>query len=164
MKTIVISQPMYFPWVGLFEQICLADVFVHFDDVQFARGFVNRVQIKTPNGPAWLTVPLRKHSQKTLINELRTSEDSDWQKKHLDALASNLAKTPYFEDAMQIASNVLNRKDLIFSDMLIESIEQVRRYFSIAGSTQFVKSSELKIPGRKSDLIKNIVTTLGGTR
>ena len=48
MTVVVISQPMLFPWVGMFEQIRLADVYVHYTDVQFSKGsFVNRVQIKT---------------------------------------------------------------------------------------------------------------------
>ena len=38
MKTVVISQPMYFPWVGMLEQMRLADVFVHLDDAQFSKG------------------------------------------------------------------------------------------------------------------------------
>ena len=47
MKTVVISQPMYFPWVGMLEQMALADVWVHLDDAQFSKGgFFNRVQIK----------------------------------------------------------------------------------------------------------------------
>ena len=57
---VVISQPMFFPWVGFLEQMRLADVYVHYDDVQFSKGsFTNRVQIKTPEGFIWLTAPLR---------------------------------------------------------------------------------------------------------
>ena len=49
---VVISQPMLFPWVGMLEQIMLADVFVHYADVQFSKGsFTNRVQIKDSTGP-----------------------------------------------------------------------------------------------------------------
>ena len=57
---VVISQSMYFPWVGMLEQIRLADVFIHYDDVQFSKGsFSNRVQVKQPDGTsAWMTIPL----------------------------------------------------------------------------------------------------------
>ena len=59
MKTVAISQPMYFPWAGMLEQMRLADVWVHLDDAQFSKGgFFNRVQIKTDQGTPWLTVPL----------------------------------------------------------------------------------------------------------
>jgi len=53
---IVISQSMYFPWVGLLEQIRLAEFFVHYDDVQLTRVFTNRVQVKTAQGSKWITV------------------------------------------------------------------------------------------------------------
>ncbi len=57
---VVISQPMLFPWAGMFEQIRLADVYVHYPDVQFSKGsFTNRVQVKTAGGSRWLTLPLR---------------------------------------------------------------------------------------------------------
>ncbi|NBX37756.1 MAG: hypothetical protein EBR10_11170, partial [Planctomycetes bacterium] len=48
---IVISQSMYFPWVGFLEQMSLADIFVVYDDVQFSKGsFTSRVQAKTAAG------------------------------------------------------------------------------------------------------------------
>ena len=47
-KTVVVLQPQFFPWRGVFEQIRLADEFVHLDDAQFQKGgFTNRVQLKT---------------------------------------------------------------------------------------------------------------------
>ena len=51
---LVVSQPMYFPWVGLLEQIRLSDQFVHYDDVQYTRGFYNRVQVKVPGAIRWM--------------------------------------------------------------------------------------------------------------
>ena len=68
----VISQPMYFPWVGMFEQVRLCDIFVYYNDVQFSKGsFTNRVQIKAPNneGFKWLTVPLKDLKLGSLINK-----------------------------------------------------------------------------------------------
>ena len=35
---VVISQPMLFPWVGMLEQIMLADVFVHYTAIE-GKGF-----------------------------------------------------------------------------------------------------------------------------
>ena len=58
MSTAVVLQPVYLPWLGFFEQLRRADVFVYYDDVQYDKhGWRNR--IKTRNGPLWLTVPVR---------------------------------------------------------------------------------------------------------
>ena len=70
-KTVVILQPQFFPWRGVFEQIRLADEFVHLDDAQFQKGgFTNRVQLKTANGPLWLTVPVLRHGKLPPIAEV----------------------------------------------------------------------------------------------
>ena len=43
-------QPVYFPWLGLFHKIALADSFVWFDDVQYQKkDWNNRNKIKTKN-------------------------------------------------------------------------------------------------------------------
>ena len=73
MKTVVISQPMYFPWIGIFEQIRLADVFVFYDDVQFTRGFINRVQYKTPQGTGWITAEYAMLPRATITRSQRDS-------------------------------------------------------------------------------------------
>ena len=50
MTSVVISQPQLLPWPGFFELIASADVYVHLDDAQYAKGFINRVQIKHSAG------------------------------------------------------------------------------------------------------------------
>jgi hypothetical protein len=163
-KTVVISQPMYFPWVGLFEQWRLADDFVFFDDVQFARGFINRVQYKTATGTSWLTVPLRQHSRETRIYELECAEENGWRDKHLRSLAMSLAGTPHFQDAMGIAESVLLRRELGFCELLIEGMLEVARYFDLMAGKCLHRSSQLSAGGQKSELIQNLVTGLGGNR
>ena len=55
----VISQPMYFLWGGLFEQMRLADIYVHYTQVQYVRRcFMNSVQTKTRLGLTWTTAVL----------------------------------------------------------------------------------------------------------
>src|SRR5690242_11364734 len=82
--TVVISQPMFFPWVGMLEQLRLADTYVHYDDVQFEKGsFSNRVQIKTQAGVKWLTVPLRDKKLGQRILDVQVDDASGFRRKHL---------------------------------------------------------------------------------
>ena len=164
MKTVAISQPMYFPWLGLFEQLHLADEFIFFDNVQYARGFINRVQYKTASGTSWLTVPLCKHGRNTLILDLQSAEKNEWRKKHLRALSISLSGAPYAKDAIELSESVLLRSELSFSDMLIESILAIGSYFDLLEGKVFHRSSNLPIAGYKSDLVQNLVTHLDGDR
>ena len=59
MTTVVISQPMLFPWPGFFEQMMLADIYLWLDDAQFSRGsFTNRTRIVHGGAVKWLSIPL----------------------------------------------------------------------------------------------------------
>src|SRR5688572_606834 len=96
--SIVVSQPMYFPWVGILEQMQLCDVFVFYSDVQFSRGsFTNRVQVKTPQGSGWMTVPLRQHLGQR-IDEVPLDHRQNWREKHRQLLRQSFCQAPYRDD------------------------------------------------------------------
>ena len=47
------------PWLGYFDQLDRAEVFVHYDDVQYDKGgWRNRNRVKTTSGLSWLSVPV----------------------------------------------------------------------------------------------------------
>jgi hypothetical protein len=59
-RTCVVFQPTYLPWIGYFDLIDQADVFVLLDNVQFEKqSWQQRNRIRTFNGLEFLTVPVR---------------------------------------------------------------------------------------------------------
>ena len=87
-------QPAYLPWLGYFDKIARADVFVYLDTVQFEKNsFINRNQIKTPQGAQWLTIPVRTKGH--MSASLRTTEIDDsqkWRSKHIKSIETNYRK------------------------------------------------------------------------
>ncbi|MSS70936.1 MAG: hypothetical protein EXS64_05545 [Candidatus Latescibacteria bacterium] len=60
--TVAIHQPQYLPWLGYFDKMDRADVFVLLDNVQYKKNeFINRNRIKTAAGWQWITVPVHYH-------------------------------------------------------------------------------------------------------
>ncbi len=58
----------------------------------------NRCQILTANGVQTLSIPLEgSNKTKTEIAELRISGHDNWQKKHIQAIVSAYASSPFFE-------------------------------------------------------------------
>lgn len=164
MTRVVISQPMLFPWVGLFEQIRAADVYVHYDDVQFSKGsFTNRVQIKTARGPRWLTVPVRVSLGQT-IAEVRIDhgDRGDWRHRHLALLEEAFAGAPFAADALDLARGVYGRDDESLNELAIAGMEAVLAYFELAPGLRILRSSALDVPGKSWPRVLDVVRRLGG--
>jgi WbqC-like protein len=161
MTKVVISQPMFFPWGGLFEQIRLADVFVHYDDVALPQGgsFIRRVQIKTPDGVQWLTVPVLHGSQ--LIRDVQIDNAQDWRTKHLKTLQRVYAKAPHAAEMLSLVEQVYAQPISRLSDLNRCSIETVGAYLGF--EPQFVVSSDLDTQSSSSQKLLDLMLQLGGT-
>jgi WbqC-like protein family len=162
---IVISQPMYFPWVGMFEQIRLCDVYIHYDDVQFSKGsFTNRVQIKTNSsvGFNWLTVPLKSFKLGTYINKVEIDNDRNWQRQHLEVLKGMYKNALFRQDIIDIVSNLFEEQHTTISELSKRSIESIIDYFNLAVNKKFYVSSELNIDGSSSDRVYKIAKYFNG--
>lgn len=157
----VISQSMYFPWVGLLEQVRQADVFVHYDDVQFTRGFYNRVQVKTPRGTQWLTVPLRDQHRGQLIDEVTVDDRSDWRSQHLDVLKQAYANAPHYQEMLALVEKVFNQPSNSLADVSRNSIVALAEYFGLDQDTRFVGSRELGVGGSSSQRLRDLCVALG---
>ena len=155
---------MFFPWVGFLEEIRLADVFVHYDDVQFSKGsFVNRQRVKVEEGTRWMTVPLRDFHFGQRINEVQIAPSSEWKGKHLDLLTRSFKGSPYSGDALRIAEEVYATEFQNIGALARASFLSLARYFSVDTGTRFVDVEELGIPGSNSERVLNVVRHLGGT-
>jgi WbqC-like protein family len=164
---VVILQPSYIPWRGYFDQICRADLFIFYDDVQYdTRGWRNRNQIKTPKGKQWLTIPVYSRGAQTEnipINQIRIVWDNLWCQNHLKALQHSYAKAPHFDRYLSLLEMFYQRRDKFLADFTID--------FTIAlahelgnNQTRFMRSSEIAgIDGQKTDRLIQILQAVGAT-
>jgi len=166
MTSVVISQPMYFPWVGMLEQMRLADHFVSYAGVAFSKGgFTNRVQVKTANGVHWLTVPVRDAPLGCPIQEVRIDERSSWRRRHRATLAQAYARAPFVSEMLHLVDQVFEESsgDLI-GDLSMRSMRAVHGYFSFPLPRFFHSDSDLDVVGSPSERVLGIVVSLGGSR
>lgn len=160
---IVISQPMLFPWVGMLEQIRAADIFVHYPDVQFSKGsFVNRVQIKTAQGVAWLTVPLHGLRLGQRINEVRINNQRNWRHEHLQLLSTAYVNSPYLVEMLKLVESVYTHDYENIGSLSEASLMAQCAYYGLDRCRIFKSSDELGIDGSSSRRVLDIVLALGG--
>jgi hypothetical protein len=156
---------MLFPWVGMLEQIRLADTYVHYDDVQLSHGsFTNRVEIKTHQGLRWLTIPLAESRFGETIAEARVSRRIDWRRRHLALLAQEYARAPHVGEMLAMVREVYAIESDQLADYVIASMEALCRYFDLPAGLGAPRSSALGIPGKGTERVLAVVQAMGGTR
>jgi hypothetical protein len=163
MKTIVITQPMFFPWVGLLEQIRLADTLVIYDDAQFSKGgFLNRVQIKTAAGVRWLTVPLRDAPLGTRMMDAVLDDRKDWRRSHLDQLRQSYASAPHRNQMLSLVEQVYDKPYGTLDRLAEASMAALASYFEVSDTLRWVRMSDLCIPGKSWERVLSTVKALDG--
>lgn len=160
MSRVVISQPMYFPWVGFMAQMALADVMIWLDDAQFSKGsFTNRVQVKTAGGIKWMSVPLVNKGTLTPILALKPA-DPAIAERHRSLLQSSLSAGAFFDEARDIFDHAW--RETLLVDTLIESAEALARSLGLP-ERKTLKSSGMNVAGSGSSRVLDLVRAVGGS-
>jgi hypothetical protein len=160
---ITIHQPNLFPWLGFFDKMLQADIFVLLDTVPYTKGgYQNRTQIKGPNGIKWMTIPVISNGRLgQSTNDVLMVPQQYWRKNHLLTLENFYKKAPYFELIMPKIYGLYTNSTERLSGFTIPGIELIANTLQIGA--QLVKSSDLNVSGSGSELLLNIVQSLGGT-
>lgn len=160
---IVISQPMLFPWLGMFEQIRLADTLVYYDDVQYSKGsFSNRVQLKGEKGLEWMTIPLGNLHLGQKINEVIASNKEDWRDKHLSQLHRCYSGSRYYLEMIKLVESVYSVQTDNLSAITILCTDEVCKYYGLVEQKKYYQSSDLGIDGEGSQRVLDIVVSMDG--
>lgn len=161
-----INQPAYLPWLGYFDRIAKSDLHIVLDNVQIERNtstsFTNRNRIKTSEGSRWLTIPLRKSSseEQSLINA-SIVDGVHWAGKHFKTIEQYYNRSKCYSDYREWFRSFYNEPDCSLVSLLQESTEFFLDALNIR--TEMVYASELRVAGRKSDLILRLCKAVGAT-
>ena len=152
MPTISVLQPGYLPWLGFFEQMLRAKVFVLYDEVQFDKnGWRNRNRIKTAQGIQWLTVPvLTKGKNKPTNNSIQINPASNWNMKHLKSIELNYKKTTFFDELFPKIEEILKKKRAYLMELNLELIYFFKNYLGIETPIKLSSSIPSKIETKNS--------------
>lgn len=159
-----IHQPAYLPWLGYFDKIARADLFIWLDNVQFQKSsFQNRNKILTKDGPVWLTVPMRTSGvlYETPLKDVEIDNSKNWRVKHLSSIKMNYGKAPRFGDCFPALSRFYEREWLTLDRLCWDMLEYFNTLLGV--KTPVRRASEMNADGAKSDLILDLCKKAGAT-
>jgi hypothetical protein len=157
-------QPNFMPWLGYFDKMRKADVFVSVDHVQMERqSFQNRTRIKTGEGVRWITVPVVQQSREERIVDKLIDNSRDgrfrWGRKMALTLKYAYQSAPHYAEYQPVLTEILERRWERLADLNHQLIDFCRAVLTI--QTPLVRSSEMKLSGTKSEMILSMCRELG---
>lgn len=141
-----IMQPYFFPYLGYISLIKHVDKFILLDDVQFIRhGWIERNRILKPNGGwQYISVPLKKHEQKTCIKDIEINNSLEWKKKILAQLV-HYKKAPYYNEIIKMIQDIFGMSYTSITDLDKAVLDKIENYLHIDTPIEVFRDMNLEI-------------------
>jgi WbqC-like protein family len=165
---VAIHQPNFFPWLGYFDKIRRADVFIFLDAADYPRSgsggmgsWCNRVRLNVQGQARWVTCPVQKLPLGSPISEAAIDDGQPWRDKLLRTLQANYARAPRFAEAMALLRPLILSGEGNLASFNIAAITTIAAHLGAA--SRFVRQSDLAGEGRSTALLVSLVKAAGGT-
>lgn len=162
---VAIHQPNFVPWLGYFQKMKKADVFILLDSAQLpGKGLPNRNYIKGKDGKkVLLTVPIKKtNGVNSTYLEAIPDYSKLWQREHLNKIKDAYFKAPYFNKSYELIESVVLQKHDNLSKLNTVFIEKVCNLLEI--KTQLILASSMTEKGlQKNERNIDLCLQMGAT-
>jgi hypothetical protein len=154
-----IHQPDFFPHIDFFVKANKSKQMVILDNVQFQRrGWTHRDKILTNQGVEWITVPIKKTSRDTKILKVEISKESKDYYNIIKKINFSYAKTPFFNEIIEIIIKILNFPTNNLCDFNLNGIYILFENLSI--KTEIILQSNINVEVKNNELLINIMNKL----
>lgn len=132
--TVSIMQPYFFPYLGYFQLINAADLFIVYDTIQYTKkGWINRNRFLLNGRDEYFTLPIKKGSDHLFVSSRELSGDFETHADYLIRLFSNTyKKAPFFDETMQLFQDTVLVDERNLFRFILQSIVKICAYLDIA--------------------------------
>lgn len=159
-KRLAILQSNYIPWKGYFDMMNSVDEFIIYDDMQYTKNdWRNRNKIKTPQGPQWLTIPVKQTSLMQTIRETEVASDQ-WRGKHWKTIVQVYGKSAHFQEVKPLLEPLyMASNETRLSSINYAFITAVTGFLGIG--TRLRWSSDFQLEGDRNERLVNLCLAAG---
>lgn len=124
-------QPYFLPYIGYFQLVAAADLFIVYDDVEYTKkGWINRNRILRDGADTMITLPLKKDSDFLDVVDRRLADDFR-PRKMLAQIEGAYRKAPHYGVTRDLLDDVFSCEDRNLFGFIHHSITRVCAHLGI---------------------------------
>lgn len=160
---LAIMQPYFLPYIGYYQLISAADVFVVYDNIKYTkRGWINRNRMSINGTDSVFSIPLKKDSDALNISERELAAGFD-REKFLNQFRGAYSRAPHFSETFSLLTKIVQFKETnlfrYLHNALLETCTHLRVDTEIRISSEIDVDQNLK----GQDRVLAICQALGAT-
>jgi hypothetical protein len=162
---VAIHQPNFLPWLGYFDKLRKADVFIFLDDAQLPRrggSWVNRVKLAVGGEPHWLTAPIIRPSGTQRIADVQIDDGRRWRDKALRTVRQSYGACPHFDETFPVVEDILRCSTSSLVELNETAIRRLSSVVEGGQGTRLVRSSELGVDAGGTERLIELTKRVGG--
>lgn len=143
-KETLLTESQYFPCIYFYKALIdhntlLIEKYEHYQKLSYR----NRCYIAGPNGTILLSVPLaRGKNQRTLMKDVRISNEEKWQALHWKTLVSAYRRSPWFEYYEDDLQGLFDQPFTFLLDWNLACFEWANRMLGYSCTPDFTNAYE----------------------
>lgn len=162
---VAIHQPNFFPWLGFFNKLSMADTFIILDNVQFPKKggtWCNRVKLMCDGKSSWWTLPIHRSFHGTrVIREIEIKNGLSWREKSFRMLKAQYGRSPFFSSLFPAIEELLQTSAPNLVEFNMAAIRYLVKYIGL-DHAKIVLASDLRGHGHATELLISLVNEVGG--
>jgi hypothetical protein len=138
-----IMQPYFLPYIGYFQLIAEADVFVVYDNIKYTKkGWINRNRMLMNGTDVMFSLPLKNGSDSLDVVERELAADFS-RDKLLNQIRGAYARAPYFDQTFPLIERIVRHDECNLFRYVHHSIVSICKHLGL--TTELRVSSDIAI-------------------
>jgi len=140
---LAIMQPYFFPYIGYFQLIAAADLFIVYDNIKYTKkGWINRNRMLQNGKDVMFSLPMKNGSDYLDVRERELAADFN-RDKLLNQIKCAYRRAPYFAQTFPLVEQIVQYGDTNLFRFLHNSIVRTCEHLGI--TTEIKISSDIAI-------------------
>jgi len=130
---VAVMQPYWLPYLGYFQLLHAADVFVVYDDVQYMKnGWVNRNRLLSGGNAYYFNLPIVKDTHTKLINERELQAPvQDIEARICRQVEISYGRAPQFLPTMAALKDIFSHREPNLAGFLTDQLRVLKRHLKL---------------------------------